>query len=118
MRYNRLMKRLISSFFTLSYLEKIILGLLIVTTLGYIVYLKIPPREKTVYVEANIKPADWWRSNALIPTTILENLHVGSKDKDMRLEVTELRYFVGELKGWEYYQNNSIGIIRFKILAN
>lgn len=118
MRYNRLMKKYISPFFTLSFLEKLVLGLLIVATAGYIIYLKIPPREKTVYVEANIQPADWWRSNALIPTSILENLQVGSQDKDGHLEITELRYFFGELKGWEYYQNNSIGIIRFKILAD
>lgn len=118
MRYNKLMKKTISSFFTLSYLEKLVLSLLIVATVSYVVYLKIPPGKKTVYVEANIQPADWWRSNALIPTSILENLQVGMKDKNMHLEVTELRYFLGELKGWEYYQNNSIGIIRFKILAD
>lgn len=118
MSYKKIMRKSIVSLFTLSFLEKITLGLLVLATLGYIIYLKIPPREKTVYVEANIQPADWWRSNALIPTAILENLHVGSKDKGLRLEITELRYFVGELKGWEYYQNNSVGIIRFKISAD
>jgi hypothetical protein len=111
------MKRTFYPFFTLSFLEKFILALLIIATAGYIVYLKIP-RQKTVYIETNIQPADWWRSNALIPTAILENLHVGSKDKNQHLEITDLRYFFGETKGWEYYKNNSIGMIRFKISAN
>lgn len=118
MRYNESVKKKYFPRITLSFWESIIFGLLILVTAGYIIYLKLPSKNKEVFVEASIQRADWWSSNVLTPTKLLDDIDNKSTDKDGQLTVSELRYFMGELKGWEYSPDNSFGIIRFKISAD
>lgn len=100
---------------SLSFFEVFIIVIVLLTTLGYILFLKTATKESVIFVETSIQKADWWRTDTLIPTKLLKSLKTGSTDQSHRLKITHIRYFIGELKDWEHSDDRSMGVIQFEV---
>ncbi|MEO6728877.1 MAG: hypothetical protein ABIM99_03060 [Candidatus Dojkabacteria bacterium] len=98
-------------------IETALLGVILISFISYIIFLKTTSQNKVLYIEASIQGVGE-QMNSAIPAALLTGIDVGDENATKTLKVTDIRIFMERQKSWELSNaNNYIGRIQLALKA-